>query len=210
MSRRISAKEMEFINTHKKAVEEGDVLDKRNRELEEELQKANEELKDLHREYDELQEDRSCQYIIVHEQIEKVKAEIKEYEKKKSSREQYYENLKNKQAEFVERNADQFIKDKAVVVGSVRSILQAKERMAKETKSLRATQRVAEEQQYKTMAQKNVRNYENEKALLVSKYASLIEDQKREYAKYVNLYQEFRKKKKYRRMNTYIGRKRRN
>ena len=188
-SKRISAKEMEFINTHKKAIEEGDSLESRNKELEEELQRTNEELKNLHKEYDELQEDRSCQYIMLQENIGKVKSEIKEYEKKTASREQYYENLKNKQAEIVEKNAEHIIKEKAVVVGSVKSILKAKEKMANETKSLRASQRQMEEKMYHQMTNTN--------ALLMAKYGSLIEGQKKEYEKYIALYQEFRRKKKY-------------
>eukprot|EP01022_Parablepharisma_sp_SALTPOND_P021320 TRINITY_DN4144_c0_g1_i1.p3 TRINITY_DN4144_c0_g1~~TRINITY_DN4144_c0_g1_i1.p3 ORF type:complete len:434 (+),score=75.03 TRINITY_DN4144_c0_g1_i1:4410-5711(+) len=196
-SRRISAKEMEFINNHKKAVEEGDNLEKYNRELEDDMQRINDELKCLHKEYDELQEDRSCQYIILQEHIAKVKAEIKEYEKKKASREQYYENLKNRQAEIVEKNVEQVINEKAVVVGSVKSILQAKEKMAKNTKSMRETQKRVEEKMYQTMAHTNAKNYEVEKELLIKKYSSLIEGQKKEYEKYVSLYQDFRHKKKY-------------
>jgi len=195
-SRRISQKEMDFINTHKKAVEEGDALEKRNRELEDELQRANEELKNLRKEYDELQEDRSCQYIILQENIARVKAEIKEYEKKKESREQYYQNLKNRQSEIVDKNAQQVINDKAVVIGSVKSILKAKEQMAKETKQMRDTQKKQEEKLYASMVENNSKSYESEKALLIKKYATLIEEQKKEYEKYVNLYQEFRKKKK--------------
>eukprot|EP00826_Nyctotherus_ovalis_P038721 TRINITY_DN3643_c0_g1_i6.p1 TRINITY_DN3643_c0_g1~~TRINITY_DN3643_c0_g1_i6.p1 ORF type:complete len:378 (+),score=128.00 TRINITY_DN3643_c0_g1_i6:883-2016(+) len=195
-TRKISSKEMEFINAHKKAVEEGDELDKRNRELEEELQQTNEELKRLHKEYDDLQEDRSCQYIIMQEQISRVKAEIKEYEQKKATRMQYYENLKNKQAEIVEKNADQAIEDKAVIIGSVKSILKAKEKMAKETKDLRMTQKKVEEKLYSTMAQANEKNYKTEKEQLISKYTILLEEQKREHDKYVTLYQDFRAKKK--------------
>ncbi len=209
MSRRVSGKEMEFINAHKQAVEEGDTLDKKNGELEEALRSADEELKELHREYDDMQEDRSCQYIILREQIEKVKAEITEYEKKKASREQYYENLKNMQGEFVGKNTEQFIREKAVVVGSVKSILEAKVRMAKDTKTLRATQRIAEAQQYKDMAQTNVQNFETEKALLVGKYTKLIEGQKKEKEKYGELFKEFRNSKKYAGDLQQVGRRRR-
>ena len=196
-TRRISSKEMEFINNHKRAVEEGDALEKKNRELEEELQRTNEELKALRKEYDELQEDKSCQYIIMQEHISKVKAEIKEYEQKKASRTQYYENLKNRQAELVERNAEQMLNEKAVVIGSVKSILKAKEKMAKETQDLRMTQKKLEEKLYDGMIKTNEKNYETEKTQLIAKYTTLIEEQNKEYDKYVSLYQEFRRKKKY-------------
>jgi len=195
-ARKVSNKEMEFINTHKKAVEEGDELEKLNKQLEEELIKTNEKLKMLHKEYDDIQEDRSCQYIVLQEQITKVKAEIREYEQKKASRMQYYENLKNKQIEIVEKNAEQVIDNKAVIIGSVKSILKAKEKMAKQTKDMRMTQKKFEEKLYNTMAQVNEKNYETEKEQLIAKYTTLLEEQKKEHEKYVTLYQEFRNKKK--------------
>ncbi len=195
-SRKASAKEMEFIAAHKKAVEEGEVLTQHNKDLEEELQRLNEELKGLNERYKNLQEERSCDYIVVHESIEKVKGEINEYEKKKASREQYYTNMKNEQAVLVRKDAERILSEKEPVLRSVKGILEAKKRMAEETKARRDQQRVEERKLYKSMAENNVKHYEKEKALLLHKYTTLIDGQQKEYDRYVALYKDFRQKKK--------------
>eukprot|EP00826_Nyctotherus_ovalis_P008154 TRINITY_DN12102_c0_g4_i2.p1 TRINITY_DN12102_c0_g4~~TRINITY_DN12102_c0_g4_i2.p1 ORF type:complete len:378 (+),score=111.79 TRINITY_DN12102_c0_g4_i2:561-1694(+) len=197
VARRVTLQEMDYINEHKKAVEEGDRLEKRNHELEAELERSNERLKELHREYDELQEKKSCEYIILQEDIWRFKEEIKDYKRKIENREQYYESMKQKQTATVEQNATQIINDKLPIVGSVRSILKAKETMAKNTETLRSTQKDRERKMYSSMERTNLRNYNQEKDYLVDKYTKLIEDQKKEYSKYVTLYQNFRHKKKY-------------
>ena len=197
VSRRVTLQEMDYINDHKKKVEEGDVLEKRNHELETELERCNENLKELHREYDELQENRSCEYIILQEDIARLKEEIKEYKRKIENREKYYENMKQKQAAIVEQTTTQIMKEKIPIVGSVKSILKAKETMAKNTETLRLTQRDKEKRLYNGMEKTNIMNYNREKDQLVGKYTHLIEEQKKEYDKYVTLYQNFRSKKKY-------------
>lgn len=196
-SRRVFLKEMEILNEHKKAVEEGDALEKRNHELEEKLDRCNQKLKELHKEYDELQEKRSCEYLMLQEDIARFKAEIREYKQKIANSEKYYDKVKEKQVELVEQSAKQMLDEKTIIVGSVKSILKAKEEMAKNTQTLRLSQSNREERLYNNMERINTKNYDMEKDQLVAKYNKLIENQRKEYEKYVALYQKFRRNKKY-------------
>eukprot|EP00831_Metopus_contortus_P047317 TRINITY_DN38139_c0_g2_i1.p1 TRINITY_DN38139_c0_g2~~TRINITY_DN38139_c0_g2_i1.p1 ORF type:complete len:112 (+),score=33.61 TRINITY_DN38139_c0_g2_i1:114-449(+) len=95
------------------------------------------------------------------------------YQRKKVSREQYYENLKKKQIEIVDTNTKAIIDEKAFVVGSVKSILEAKEKMLKETKFTREQQRVTDKNKFSSMAETNSKYCEQNKVQLMEKYKFL-------------------------------------
>ena len=180
---------MEFINDHKKSDEKGEAIEKRNKELEEELEHCNEKLKRLRKEDDELQENKSCEDRMLQEDIARFKAEIKEYKQKIANKEHYYDTMRARQVDTVEKNANQILNEKAPVVGSVKSILKAKEIMVKNTQTMRMNQKAMEEKMYNTMTQFNIKHYDKEKNQLVLKYNSLIEEQKKDYDRYVDIYQ---------------------